>query len=255
MENRPKMLRNGRVTRNSLGMTLTMESDTSSRLSTVSLGSLRRSLLDVPSCQVSSRDSQILKIGTPTTDKWDSLKLRRVKLLESGEEEIEGFTLRLLESLGLITLSVHRDLIQDLRTELRKTTESERVAWTDSAALSVQVSSRDEEIVREREKRAAIEGRVSLLETENAYLKEQVKIYQIRLGLIVVPRDQNGSATEHKPIRKTREPFEALSHRVSKAQTDRLEKYWKDRAAATNITGKTTSEDPGVKEENDTSGN
>jgi hypothetical protein len=86
------------------------------------------------------------------------------------------------------------------------------------------------------------QGKCLLLENEMEYLKAQIELYQVRMGLVVPAPIAGAVATEHKPIRKSREPFEALQSRVAKAQADQTEEYWRKRAEGVNIAGATSSE-------------
>jgi len=85
-------------------------------------------------------------------------------------------------------------------------------------------------------------GRAEILTAEVDYLKAQVELYQVRMGLVVPVPVQGAVPTEHKPIRKSREPFEAMSARVAKAQADANEEYWRKKAEAVDIAGVTSSE-------------
>jgi len=89
---------------------------------------------------------------------------------------------------------------------------------------------------------AHVQGKNELLQTENDYLKAQIELYQIRMGLVVPPPNSGTIPVEHKPIRKSREPFEAMSARVAKAQADANEEYWRKKAEAVDIAGVTSSE-------------
>jgi hypothetical protein len=92
----------------------------------------------------------------------------------------------------------------------------------------------------EREKSQLLIAQLATQDTQVEYLKGQIEIYQTRMGILMPKRDGSAEVSEPKPIRKSREPFEALSQRVAKAQADKTEEYWKARAAQVSVDGVTT---------------
>lgn len=95
--------------------------------------------------------------------------------------------------------------------------------------------------------RDTAEGRVKDLETQIEYLKEQVKIYQVRLGLLPQERQGQSDGKKLEPLKKGREPFSVVQARI---ETQQREAYWRKRAdeAENSLTGKTT-DTPTVSEE------
>ena len=89
-----------------------------------------------------------------------------------------------------------------------------------------------------QEKAALATARIDDLQSQITYLKEQLQLYQVRMGLIQPTKSL--APVESVPIARRREPFAVASARV---QADMKEKYWRDRADAAEkeITGKTSN--------------
>ena len=118
--------------------------------------------------------------------------------------------------------------------------------------LKKRLLEKDSELKTLHDEGVLITGKAAILEAQVEYLKGQVELYQVRMGLVTPAPAQGVPLTEHKPIRKSREPFESLSARIGKAQADKTEEYWRARAAAVDVAGVTSDADATVKEENDT---
>lgn len=83
------------------------------------------------------------------------------------------------------------------------------------------------------------------LKEEVSYLREEIKIYQRRLGLLPQERQGETDKKESKPLRSARLPF-AIAQ--AKIQTERTEAYWRAKADAVELgagtTGKTSETTP-----------
>lgn len=136
------------------------------------------------------------------------------------------------------------ELMKDLRATREQLVETEKrfvEAQSDVNSLTSRMEELDEEVIQENQKAALAVARVSDLQERIHYLEEQVKIYQVRLGLLPQERQGTSEGKETKPLRKARVPFNVVAARV---QTDRTEAYWKARAeAASAVMGTTTQTD------------
>lgn len=119
---------------------------------------------------------------------------------------------------------------------------SESFLKSDNVGLRARLALTEGDLQLSEAGKGYAEGKNDLLSVEITYLKAQIELYQVRLGLIIPVRVATAEQIKHEPVRKAREPFEALSSRVAKAQADANEEYWRKKAEAVDIAGVTSSE-------------
>lgn len=176
----------------------------------------------------------------------------RKRSLDFGEGETVGVTSLLLASLGLMSLSRFRRITEAQHEKIQRLEASDRSTQLKLQDATILASEKTLELEYAHEKTALIAGKVVLLEQEAEYLKGQIELYQTRLGLRVPTPSQQGEKVEHKPIRKSREPFDQLSARIGKAQADKMEEYWRARIAAHEVSGVTSENTEETKDKDDT---
>lgn len=125
-----------------------------------------------------------------------------------------------------------------LRTELAESEESRLILMNRLEAVQRELEAMEETAAHENELSKTAQARVGDLENEIKYLREQVQIYQQRMGLLPQVRQVHSEQREIRPLRKAREPFAVAEARI---QAQRSEEYWRARAnaAESGTTGKT----------------
>jgi chromosome segregation ATPase len=117
------------------------------------------------------------------------------------------------------------------RSLTKERNEKLAIAEREIAKLQADFGGLEDHYVEAERSMELAQARVTDLEGQISYLQKQVEIYQQRLGLISPRVETQGSLM---PARKAREPFAQAQARV---QVERTEKYWRERAAATDIEG------------------
>lgn len=103
----------------------------------------------------------------------------------------------------------------------------------------------ESEALASEERAALAVARFDGLVEEVGYLRDQIKIYQTRLGLLPQER-QSEPGTVRVPLKRGREPFSVAQDRIQK---ERTEAYWRAKADAvdpTGTTGTTSTDSPTV---------
>lgn len=148
----------------------------------------------------------------------------------------------LVKKLGLVSRDAHKQ-VQFEKIEFQKEVIALRASLYEvRERLDIaqrNASDFEDQLLVENEKSALAVARVSDLESQIEYLRGEVKIYQGRLGLLPQER-QSETKTDHKPLRRAREPFPVIQARL---QANLNEEYWREKAAAASAELGTTSED------------
>lgn len=162
----------------------------------------------------------------------------------------------LVGRLGLISTRKYRELLfehQELRKLTHERLESFKRLQTEAGdvqsrlgLLQRQIEEIEQRWLEESDRADLAASRANDLISQVEYLKEQVKIYQTRLGLL--PQERQGALDKGKlePLKKGREPFAVAAARV---QAQRTQEYWERKAKA--VDGITSSETVTSKETND----
>lgn len=105
----------------------------------------------------------------------------------------------------------------------------------------------ESEAMHSEEEKILAVAQLETVKSEVSYLRQQVEIYQRRLGLLPQERQGQTEATLQKPLRAARVPFAVAAANVQKQRT---EDYWRAKANAVEladgVTGTTSSDTPTV---------
>lgn len=134
------------------------------------------------------------------------------------------------------------------REQLHESESRYKIAIEQLSKAHEDIGSLESEIASTEEAKVLAVAQLETLKGEVQYLRDQIEIYQRRLGLLPQERQSQTEATQHKPLRTAREPFAVAAARI---QSQRTEEYWRQKANAANIegvTGTTTENSPTVSE-------